>query len=227
MARRKYTKDSGLKDEVDKILELDQMGVPFIPPSRSESVGPRGSNPVVYLDITAFENGPQNEGINLGKLYIELRRDLLPVASSNFLSLCSGSKGVGEDGIRYHFKGIKIHRIYKDLLFQSGDLLNSDGNCSRSIYDGNVFRDENFIFRHAGPGCISYCNRGPDTNGSLFQMTFSHNPDLDNKYVVFGCLASDDSYNVLMKINKYGTISGKPKADVIITDCGIAYEIRY
>ena len=86
---------------------------------------------------------------------------MVPVAASNFFALCSGEKGVGADGIRYHFKGMRIHRIVKDLLFESGDLLDSGGMCSRSIYNnGGYFRDENFIFRHTGAGCLSYCNRG-------------------------------------------------------------------
>jgi cyclophilin family peptidyl-prolyl cis-trans isomerase len=70
------------------------------------------------------------------------------------------------------------------------------------------------------------CNRGPDTNGSLFQVTFRANPDMDNKYVVFGCLASDDSYEVLGRINNYGTDTGEPVEELIISDSGIAYQKR-
>lgn len=110
------------------------------------------------------------------------------------------------------------------MLFQSGDLLDQKGSCSRSVYhDGSYFRDENFILRHTGPGCLSYCNRGPDTNGSLFQVSFTQNADLDEKHVVFGCLASDDSYECLSKINLYGTAHGEPLEELRIADCALVY----
>ena len=66
--------------------------------------------------------------------------------------------------------------------------------------------------------------QGPDTNGSLFQVTFTQNSDLDGKYVVFGCLASDDSYACLSRINSFGSETGEPKEEVRIVDCGVAYE---
>ncbi len=101
------------------------------------------------------------------------------------------------------------------------------GNCSRaSINGGGVFRDENFLLRHAGAGCISYCNRGLDTNGSLFQVVFTRNTDLDGKYVVFGCLCSPESYDTLGRINDFGTAHGEPLEELRIADCGIAYPLQ-
>lgn len=130
------------------------------------------------------------------------------------------------DGIKYHYKGTRIHRIEKDVLFQGGDLLDERGNCSKSIYnDGGLFCDESFIFRHVGAGCISYCNRGPDSNGSLFQVVFRPNAELDDRHVVFGCLASDASYDVLGVVNAFGSASGEPLEDIRITDCGLAYPL--
>jgi len=87
-----------------------------------------------------------------------------------------------------------------------------------------LFRDENFILRHTGAGCISYCNRGPDTNGSLFQMCFGHYKHLDNVHVVFGCLANDESYEVLSQINQFGTESGEPLGVLRISNCGVAFD---
>lgn len=160
----------------------------------------------------------------IGRLFFELRNDVCPIACANFMSLIAGSKGMGRDGILYHYKGIRIHRIIKNLLFESGDLDDACGNCSKSIYNnGGLFRDENFILRHAGPGCISYCNRGFDSNGSLFQVSFTQNSDLDGKYVVFGCLASPESFDCLSRINDYGTAHGAPLEELRIHNCGIAY----
>jgi hypothetical protein len=47
---------------------------------------------------------------------------------------------------------------------------------------------------------------------------------MDGRYVVFGCLASDDSYETLGRINNYGTDTGEPSEELIISDCGIAYQ---
>ena len=74
-----------------------------------------------------------------------------------------------------HFKGTTIHRIVKDSLCQGGDLSQGDGTWSQSVYTENenrLFRDENFMLRHTGPGVVSMANQGPDTNGSQFYISF-------------------------------------------------------
>ncbi len=215
----------------DELLTNDLLGLPYMPDQKGAVyLESRDDNPVVFFEVTSsggrhLSTGEYTKPQNLGRMYFELRKDLVPVACSNFFTLCSGSKGRADDGVRYHYKGIKIHRIVKDVLFQCGDLLDTNGDCSRSIYNnGGLFRDENFIFRHTGAGCLSYCNRGPDTNGSLFQVCFTANTDLDDKYVVFGCLASKESFECLARINSFGTECGEPKEEIRISDCGIAFE---
>lgn len=53
-----------------------------------------------------------------------------------------------EDGITYHYKGNRIHRVLRGQFFQSGDLLDQKGLCSRSVMnDGGLFKDENFVLR--------------------------------------------------------------------------------
>lgn len=145
------------------------------------------------------------------------------MACANFLGLITNIKGYGRDGTPYRYKGTRIHRIVRDVLFQAGDLLNENGRCSRSIYDGGFFRDENFIMRHTGPGVLSMCNTGPDTNGSLFQVTFTQNQDMDERYVVFGCLAADESFETLRLINTYGTAHGEPLEELVFVDCAVCY----
>ena len=43
---------------------------------------------------------------DLGKLYFELRYDIAPVCCANFEGLITGMKGVGKDGVKYHYKGV-------------------------------------------------------------------------------------------------------------------------
>lgn len=39
-----------------------------------------------------------------------------------------------------------------------------------SVY-GEPFEDENFTLRHLGPGVLTSCNAGPDSNTSAFMIT--------------------------------------------------------
>ena len=189
----------------------------------------RESNPIVYMDIFCsggikLPSGEVTVSKPIGRLYFELRSDLVPVTCANFLSLISGSRGVGFDGIKYSYKGTKIHRICRDVLFEGGDLLGENGECSRSIYNnGGLFSDENYILRHCGPGVLSMCNQGPDTNGSLFQVIMTESPDMDGRYVVFGCTVGTESFDTLRAINTYGSYWGEPTDNIIIKDCGVTY----
>lgn len=232
----KNSDEESSEDEEHPLAGLkidDQLPPPYEPHlnGRRLVLAERGENPVIWMEIHALGGGRARGGgstkpVNLGRLYFELRNDLCPVTVQNFLTLITGKNGWGADGVHYSYKGNRIHRIVKGVLFESGDLLDQKGNCSRSIYNkGGLFKDENYIFRHAGPGCLSMCSRGPDTNGSLFQVCFTCNPYLDDKHVVFGCLAEDESYDVLSSINRYGSDSGTPQEEIRIADCGVAFPL--
>lgn len=81
----------------------------------------RDDNPVVYLDISAgggtkLLTGKISEPQLLGRMHFELRRDLVPIASSNFLALITGIRGVGDDGVPYRYKGTKLYRFVLFIL---------------------------------------------------------------------------------------------------------------
>ena len=159
--------------------------------ARQQHLSLRDDNPVVFMDISAgggskLLSGGVTQPKYLGRLHFELRKDLVPIASANFLALIDGVKGFSDDGIRFWYKGSTLHRVVRDAVIVGGDLNHSNGNCSRSIYTPTLFNDENFILLHTGPGVLSMCNRGPDTNGSLFQITLREIPEMNDRYVVFG-----------------------------------------
>jgi hypothetical protein len=137
---------------------LDISGPAYQPPDSDSLnfVANREDNSVIYIDISTeggrkLHTGAITKPHLIGRLYFELRCDLVPLATTNFLALIANSKGYGSDGVKYAYKGTKFHRIVKNLLIQGGDLLGQNGHCSRSTFgEGKLFKDENFFLRHTG-----------------------------------------------------------------------------
>ena len=121
----------------------------------------KGDNPHVFFDI---KHGDEP----LGRVVMQLYKDITPKTAENFRCLCTGEKGDGKLGKPLHFKGSTFHRIIKDFMIQGGDFTNHDGTGGESIY-GEKFPDENFTIKHTKAGQLSMANAGPGTNGSVRQ----------------------------------------------------------
>jgi peptidyl-prolyl isomerase H (cyclophilin H) len=70
-------------------------------------------------------------------------------------------------------------------------------------------------------------NSGPNTNGCQFFITCAPTPFLDNKHVVFGQVADEESMNVVRMIENTRTAGPggrgqgeRPVLDVRVSECG-------
>lgn len=82
--------------------------------------------------------------------------------------MVAGEKKNGTGGRNLHYKGTKFHRIISGFVIQGGDVTNSDGKGSESIY-GGTFPDENFSVKHSRAGV--YCSDLMASNWYIAMIT--------------------------------------------------------
>lgn len=187
----------------------------FPPSGNSRPSGPAKvtKNPNVFFDISV-------NGKLLGKIVMELYADTVPKTAENFRALCTGEKGKGRSGKPLHYKNSVFHRVIPGFMIQGGDFTRGNGTGGESIY-GTTFRDESFsgkAGKHTGLGCLSMANAGPNTNGSQFFICTAQTPWLDRKHVVFGRVI--EGIDIVKKVERLGSSSGKTTGSIKITDCG-------
>ncbi|KIP12489.1 hypothetical protein PHLGIDRAFT_20956 [Phlebiopsis gigantea 11061_1 CR5-6] len=118
-----------------------------------------------------------------GSLNLELFCEKAPKTCYNFLMLAKEGK----------YNDVIFHRLVPGFMVQTGDPTGT-GSGGQS-YWGTPFRDEYDMrnaAKHDSRGVLSMANKGANTNGSQWFLTFKATPHLDRKHTVFGKLVGGE-----------------------------------
>lgn len=158
---------------------------------------------------------------SMGTFEIELYQQDAPKAVENFVRLASTK----------FFDGMRIHRVAKGFVIQTGDEKSKDrakikewGTGGRSIW-GKEFQDEldpNTPSYKEGytKGVVAMANHGPNTNSSQFFVMLQDNMRMPKNYTIFGKVIKGQ--DVVDKIGEvdiepgFGPTDGRPKVDVMV-----------
>jgi len=164
------------------------------------------------------------------RLTLELFPAAAPNAVKNFLGLVAGDRGLAKgSGKPLSYVGCAFHRATTGII-QGGDFAKGNGSGGESIWGGTFKDDKGGLAlkfeRHGrgGRGVLAMCNSGPNSNGSQFFITFSAQPKLNGKHVVFGHVV--DGLEVLDAMEAACAVGrcsadGTPPVAVTIAGCGV------
>lgn len=110
---------------------------------------------------------------NKGVIKILLMPDVAPMHVTNFIYLAR----IG------FFEDLVFHRVIKGFMAQGGDPQGNGRGGPGYLFAGEFDLDK---AKHDRPFLLSMANRGPDTDGSQFFITFKATPHLDGKHTIFG-----------------------------------------
>lgn len=160
------------------------------------------SDPVGYRHpIRDPKNNIVTMETNMGKMTLELYRDVAPIHADSFVARTV-------DGF---YKGKTFHRVIDNFMIQGGDpLANGTGDA------GYKLKAEFSKLPHL-EGTLSMA-RGPDPNSGSCQffICLARQEYLDGNYTVFGHLIK--GYDVLHKIGSTPVIGERPKSKMEITN---------
>jgi cyclophilin family peptidyl-prolyl cis-trans isomerase len=121
---------------------------------------------------------------DVGDIRVELFADKTPKTVNNFVFLARQG----------FYDNTTFHRVIEDFMAQGGDPTGTGGGGPGYTFEDEIVPDLKFD----QPGLLAMANRGPDTNGSQFFITFAPTPWLDTQHTIFGKVV--EGMDVLPKI---------------------------
>jgi peptidylprolyl isomerase/peptidyl-prolyl cis-trans isomerase B (cyclophilin B) len=107
-----------------------------------------------------------------GDFRVQLFSQQAPLTVNNFVFLARQG----------YYDNTTFHRVLPGFMAQGGDPTGTGGGGP-----GYAFEDEfDPSLRFDRPGLLAMANRGPDTNGGQFFITYAPTPHLDGLHTIFG-----------------------------------------
>lgn len=142
---------------------------------------------------------------NKGDISIRLFADTAPMHASSTIYLTK--LGFYDDLI--------FHRIIPGFMAQGGDPLGNGRGGPGYLYAGEFEGAP----KHDKRGILSMANRGPNTDGSQFFITFGPTPHLNGRHTVFGEVVT--GMETLDSLEKLGSRSGLTQEKLMINKATI------
>ncbi|WP_444994822.1 peptidylprolyl isomerase [Aliikangiella sp. IMCC44359] len=142
---------------------------------------------------------------NKGKVSIQLMPKIAPMHVSSTIYLTR--LGFYDETI--------FHRVINGFMAQGGDPLGAGVGGPGYLYAGEFSPEA----KHDKAGILSMANRGPNTDGSQFFITFKATPHLDGRHTVFGQVV--EGMETLKVFESLGSYSGKTKEEIKIIKASI------
>jgi peptidyl-prolyl cis-trans isomerase A (cyclophilin A) len=148
---------------------------------------PAGTSEVTTVVAAGDKNLFATLETSMGKIKVELFATITPRTVRNFVELANGQKDftdvkTGRSERRPFYDGLIFHKVTKGFSIQTG--------CPYGTGKGGpgyIFNDEiSQSLRHDKAGVVSMANTGANQNGSQFFITLAAQPELDDKYTIFG-----------------------------------------
>jgi cyclophilin family peptidyl-prolyl cis-trans isomerase len=138
---------------------------------------------------------------NQGTITIKLMPEVAPmhVTSTIFLT----RKGF--------YDNLTFHRVITDFMAQGGCPLGLGTHGPGYVYAGEFVAGAKFD----RPYLVGMANKGPNTDGSQFFITFKPAPWLDGAHTLFGEVVEDQ--DAVTRLEAAGTRDGAPAQELVIT----------
>jgi peptidyl-prolyl cis-trans isomerase B (cyclophilin B) len=145
---------------------------------------------------------------NVGTIKIKLMPEVAPMHVSSTIYLTR----LG------FYDGLIFHRVIPGFMAQGGDPVGNGSGGPGYEYAGEF----DAKVKHDKPGILSMANRGPNTDGSQFFITFVATPHLNGKHTIFGEVVG--GMDALKELEKNGSPSGQTTKKLEITKATISVE---
>jgi len=118
------------------------------------------------------------------------------------------------------YDGLAFHRVIPGFMAQGGCPLGTGRGDPGYLYEAEFSPK----VRHDRAGLLSMANRGPDTDGSQFFITFGPTRNLDDKHTIFGEVVK--GMEAVRKLEGLGTQGGEPQQPLTIERARVQVRLR-